>query len=68
MPSSVIRLFSYDQGRRQLHVTFQTGRAYVYDEVPPEVYEDFVAASSKGTFFNQTIRDHYPYREITPAH
>lgn len=64
MPSTVIRYFSYDNARRTLRVTFVTGRRYVYEGVPPEVFEAFKAAFSKGSFFNREIRDRYPYREI----
>jgi len=49
-------------------VTFVTGRRYVYDDVPPEVYEAFRTAFSKGAFFNREIRDHYAYREISHKH
>jgi hypothetical protein len=31
------------------------------------VYEDFLAARSKGEFFNACIRDRFEHREITPA-
>jgi hypothetical protein len=47
-----------------LQVTFVTGRRYVYEGVPPEVFEAFKAAFSKGSFFNREIRDRYQYREI----
>jgi hypothetical protein len=64
MPSTAIRHFRYDAARRQLHVTFVTGRRYIYDDVPQDVFEAFKASFSKGIFFNQEIRDHYRYREI----
>ena len=64
MPSSVIRHFRYDADKRELSVTFVTGRRYVYEGVPPDVHEAFRTAFSKGTFFNREIRDRYTYREI----
>jgi hypothetical protein len=64
MPSTVIRYFRYDAEQRELHVTFVTGRQYVYSDVPPDVHEALKEAFSKGEFFNRRIRDHYPYREI----
>ncbi len=67
MPSSVIRRHDYDVATRVLEITFVTGRVYVYADVPPDVYEDFRAARSKGEFFNAYLRDAYPYREITAA-
>ena len=45
-------------------MTFITGRRYIYDDVPQDVFEAFKAAFSKGTFFNQEIRDRYAYREV----
>jgi hypothetical protein len=66
MPSTAIRYFRYDAARRELQVTFVTGRRYVYDDVPQDVSEAFKAAFSKGTFFNQKIRDRYTYREVEP--
>ena len=64
MPSTVIRNYSYDPGTRELKITFVTGRRYVYDDVPQDVADAFKAAFSRGTFFNQHIRDNYGYREI----
>ena len=64
MPSTVIRNYSYDPETRELKITFVTGRRYVYDDVPQDVADAFKAAFSRGTFFNQHIRDHYGYREI----
>lgn len=68
MPSSVIRSFRYAPDTRELTVTFVSGRLYVYEDVPPEVAAAFGNAYSKGTFFNNEIRDRYAYRDITHAH
>jgi hypothetical protein len=65
MPSTVIRSHSYDPETGELKITFVTGRRYAYDDVPQDVADAFKAAFSRGTFFNQHIRDHYGYREIT---
>jgi KTSC domain len=65
MPSTAIRYFGYDAAKRALQVTFVTGRRYVYDDVPPDVFEAFKSAFSKGAFFNREIRDSYAYREIS---
>lgn len=64
MPSTAIRHVDYEAARRVLTVTFVTGRRYVYTEVPREVFESFVTAPSKGTFFNAEIRDAYAYEEL----
>lgn len=38
----------------------ETGR-YDYYRVPKSVYDDFLAARSKGEFFNDHIRDRYGF-------
>jgi hypothetical protein len=63
MPSTVIRFFAYRADRRELDVTFQSGRRYVYDNVPPDVYESMTRAFSKGEFFNKHIRDRFTFTE-----
>ena len=65
MPSSVIRFFRYAPDRRELTVTFVSGRVYVYEDVPDEVAAAFKNARSKGAFFNRQIRDRYACREVT---
>jgi hypothetical protein len=65
MPSTVIRYFRYDAAKRELDVTFVTGRRYIYEDVPPQVADAFRSAFSKGTFFNGEIRDRYGFREVT---
>jgi hypothetical protein len=65
MPSSAIRNLFYVPAKRELWVTFVSGRRYVYAEVPLEVFDAFKTAPSRGTFFNHEIRDRYAYREVT---
>ena len=65
MPSSAIRDFEYDASSEQLLITFVTRRTYVYERVPERVYDEFIAAPSKGAFFNRFIRDQYSYREVS---
>jgi len=68
MPSTAIRDIEYDDDRRQLWVTFVSGKVYAYDGVSADVHEAFRSASSKGTFFNRFIRDRYRHREVIEAH
>lgn len=63
MPSSVIRSHSYDPEREELEILFTTGRRYIYYRVPPEAYDAFRAAFSKGRHFNAHIRDSYDFTE-----
>ena len=64
MPSAVIRRIDYDEASRELRVTFTSGDLYAYDEVPPEAYEAFRGAFSKGRHFAAHVRDRYRCRRI----
>lgn len=64
--SSVIREAAYAADRRELRITFVSGRQYAYANVPPSIHEAFLASPSKGTFFNIAIRGRYQFREILP--
>ena len=64
MPSTAIRTIDYNADREQMQVTFVSGRAYVYLNVPESVYAAFIGSASKGTFFNRYIRDRFRYREL----
>lgn len=61
--SSVISRIDYNAEARALHVTFASGRIYIYSGVPGEVYFQFCRAASKGEFFNTLIRDRYAFTE-----
>jgi KTSC domain len=63
MPSKVIRSFRYEPTKAELHVEFQSGRRYVYQDVPEEMYHAMKAAFSKGAFFNTNIRDRFVFTE-----
>jgi lysyl-tRNA synthetase class 2 len=61
MPSSVIRTYSYDAPAQRLDIEFVSGRRYSYHDVPEAVAESMRAVTSKGSFFNRRIRDHYSF-------
>ncbi|XSG82818.1 MAG: KTSC domain-containing protein [Methyloligella sp. ZOD6] len=67
MPSSVIRTFFYDVEGERLTVIFQSGRRYVYEQVPEIVYRELAGAPSKGAYFNENIRDRYQFRRFDQA-
>ena len=64
MPSTVIRRFDYDAPARRLDIEFVTGRRYRYHDVPDRIAAGFRAATSKGSFFNRCIRDHFAFTRI----
>ena len=61
MPSSVIQSFVYDKEERRLIVRFVSGKVYTYDDVPTAIVDGFRATASKGTYFNDVIRDRFPF-------
>jgi lysyl-tRNA synthetase class 2 len=64
VPSTVIAKIEYDELCQELIVTFVSGKKYVYQPVPHEIYIRFASSRSKGTFFNEHIRDRYNYSPI----
>ncbi len=66
MPSTAIRNLFYVPVKRELWVTFVSGRSYVYADVPSGIFDVFKTASSRGAFFNREIRVRYVFREVTP--
>lgn len=57
--SSFIKEVVWEDGN--LFVRLKSGRFYTYEDVPYEVYEDFVAADSLGKFFGEHIKDQYDF-------
>lgn len=62
--STAIREIDYDAERAKLLVRFASGERYVYAGVPVQVCRAFIQADSKGRFFQQRIRDRYPYNRL----
>jgi KTSC domain len=60
--SEAIAEIDYESANSTLFVRFAHGGWYSYFMVPPKAYAEFLAAESHGRFFQENIRDHYPYR------
>jgi KTSC domain len=56
--SRAIRSVGYQAGT--LEIEFVDGDVYRYFLVPRHVFIELMQAESKGTFFNERIRDRYP--------
>jgi len=54
----------YDPDSEEAYVEFHGSGLYAYRGVSPRVYEEFLAADSKGTFVNEVVKPRYPYRKI----
>jgi len=61
--SSNIQAIGFDHG--VLRVVFHSGSTYDYDDVPEEVFQQFLAASSKGKYFAANVRGHYNARKVS---
>ena len=67
--SSALARVSYNEATHTLCATFRdSGRTYVYRDVPQDVYENLMAADSLGNYFNACIRDRFPFREQAEGH
>jgi hypothetical protein len=63
--STSINAVGYDEATNELYVEF-VGRdeTYVYFAVAPRVHREFLAAESKGGYFNRRIRPQYAWRRL----
>lgn len=60
--SSAIDYAGYDEAAAELHIIFVNNpKTYVYQGVPPHIFDGFINAPSKGSYFNQYIKDVYSY-------
>ena len=71
--SSQIAAIGHDPATNTLAIQFKKksgpGSVYHYANVAPELFAQFVAADSKGTFFGAHIKNNakeYPYQKIEP--
>jgi len=59
--SSLLASAGYDAGESVLQLEFRDGAIYRYFAVPAAVYDDLLAADSKGSYFNKQIRGRFLY-------
>lgn len=58
--SSLFSGYDFDENSWTLTLVFRaTGEVRHYGDFPPELYDEFDKAASKGAFFNQKIRNHF---------
>ena len=63
--SSALEQVSYDERAHTLCATFRgTGRTYLYQDVPQELYDGLIFAESLSRYFNTHIQGRFPFREI----
>ncbi len=62
--SSLINTISYNSNNLELFVAFKQGGAYIYSNVPEDLVNKFMTASSYGKFFWTNIRDRFPTKKV----
>lgn len=55
----------YDAARKELTLFFHSGTAYVYQEVPEQIFRDLVRSESAGHFYHTRIRGQFASRRMT---
>jgi len=58
--SRAITAIGYDPQTKRLRIKFKQGSIYNFCNVPEHVFNGLMNAASKGTFYNDHIRDLYP--------
>ena len=67
LPSTSLKAATYQDQDALLEVEFPSGAIYRYLGVPEPVYQELLTAESKGRYFNQHIRNRFPFAKIDPA-
>lgn len=62
--SSNISYIGYDYDTQELYITFTKGDTYKYDNVPEQVFKEFLEASSVGKYYISNIRGQYTSNKI----
>ena len=62
--SSMLYAIGYDQATQALEVVFHTGGIYRYEGVPQAVYDELMAAPSRGRYMRQQVFGKYAYQRL----
>ena len=62
--SSSLASIGYSPKQTTLEVEFKHGAIYRYLDVPADVFQAFLAAESKGAYFNHAVKDCYPHQRV----
>lgn len=65
LESSLLASAAYDGHRQVLDVGLRSGERYRYFNVPSACYQELMEADSKGVYFNQHIRNRFPYQRLS---
>lgn len=60
--SDAISRIEHDKATGRMHITFrESNKTYIYLGVSNQVYVSLITATSIGAYFNEKIKDHYPF-------
>lgn len=62
--SSNLASVGYDPSTSTLEIEFNSGGIYQYYNVPANIYQGLMSASSHGQYFHRHIKDVYRFRKI----
>lgn len=62
--SSNILEIGYDPSTQTLEILFKNGNIYQYFDVPQNVHDSLISASSMGQFLSKEIKGNYRYARI----
>ena len=62
--STNIAEIGYDEPSRTLEVLFRHSGLYQYFDVPPQVHQGLMSASSHGQYLNTHIKGRYRYARV----
>ena len=57
--SSAITAIGYDPAIQRMQIKFIEGHTYTFCRVPSHIFDGLLASISKGTYYNNYIRDKY---------
>lgn len=57
--SSAISAVGYDPSTMQMNIRFKKGHTYTFCRVPKHVFDGLMSAYSKGSYYDNNIRDKY---------
>ena len=66
--STALSTVGYDEARALLRIEFWSREVYQYFGVPAAVHQALLGSSSKGSYFNQTIRGRFPFCQVSDWH
>lgn len=62
--STLLRSVGYDPVTEVLEIELRNGRVYQFSSIAEDVYRELMASASLGHYFNESIKDAYPYRRV----